>query len=87
MFQEILKVSIRKVTLTVTWKVLGSERDMKVVAFFTDAAAMDKVLHRPRLAGLQRHRHRLERHRLGQRLGRQAGTGRTAPTDRRRDGG
>ena len=43
-FQEILKVSIRKVTLTVKWKVLGRDRDMKVVAFFTDAAAMDKVL-------------------------------------------
>ena len=44
MFQEILKVSVRKVTLNVKWKVLGSDRDMKVVAFFTDAAAMDKVL-------------------------------------------
>jgi general secretion pathway protein I len=44
MFQEILKVSVRKVTLTVKWKVLGRDRDMRVVAFFTDAAAMDKVL-------------------------------------------
>ena len=44
MFQQILKVSIRKVTLTVKWQVIGSDRDMKVVAFFTDAAAMDKVL-------------------------------------------
>jgi general secretion pathway protein I len=44
MFQEILKVSVRKVTLTMKWKVLGRDRDMKVVAFFTDAAAMDKVL-------------------------------------------
>ena len=44
MFQQILKVSIRKVTLTVTWQVMGSDRDMKVVAFFTDAAAMDKVI-------------------------------------------
>ena len=44
MFQEILKVSVRKVSLTVKWKVLGRDRDMKVVAFFTDAAAMDKVL-------------------------------------------
>jgi general secretion pathway protein I len=43
-FQEILKVSVRKVTLTVTWKVLGRDRDMRVVSFFTDAAAMDKVL-------------------------------------------
>lgn len=44
MFQQILKVTIRKVTLTVTWQVMGSDRDMKVVAFFTDAAAMDKVI-------------------------------------------
>jgi general secretion pathway protein I len=44
MFQELLKVTIRKVTLVVKWKVLGSDRDMKVVAFFTDPAAMDKVL-------------------------------------------
>jgi general secretion pathway protein I len=44
MFQEILKVSVRKVTLMVKWKVLGRDREMKVVAFFTDAAAMDKVL-------------------------------------------
>jgi general secretion pathway protein I len=44
MFQQILKVSIRKVSLTVTWQVMGSDRDMKVVAFFTDAAAMDKVI-------------------------------------------
>jgi general secretion pathway protein I len=43
-FQEILKDTIRKVTLTVNWQVMGSDRDMKVVAFFTDAASMDKVL-------------------------------------------
>lgn len=44
MFQQILKDTIRKVTLTVNWQVMGSDRDMKVVAFFTNAAAMDKVL-------------------------------------------
>lgn len=44
-FQQILKDSIRKVTLTVNWQVMGADRDMKVVAFFTDSAAMDKVLH------------------------------------------
>jgi prepilin-type N-terminal cleavage/methylation domain-containing protein len=44
MFQQILKASIRKVSLTVTWQVMGSDRDMKVVAFITDAASMDKVL-------------------------------------------
>jgi general secretion pathway protein I len=44
MFQQILKVSVRKVTLTVQWKVMGIDNSMKVVCFFTDAAAMDKVL-------------------------------------------
>ena len=44
MFQAVLKVSIRKVTLTVTWKVLGRDRDLTTVAFFTDPSAMDKVL-------------------------------------------
>jgi len=44
MFQQILKVSIRKVTLTINWKVLGNDRDMKVVEFLTDAASMDKVI-------------------------------------------
>ena len=44
MFQQILKVSIRKLTLTVKWKVLGSDREMSVVMFFTDAGAMDQVL-------------------------------------------
>ena len=44
MFQEVLKVSVRKVTLTLKWKVLGSDRDMKVVAFFTDPSAMNKTL-------------------------------------------
>jgi general secretion pathway protein I len=44
MFQEILKVTIRKVTLTVNWQVMGHDRDMKVVQFLTDAGSMDKVL-------------------------------------------
>jgi general secretion pathway protein I len=44
MVQETLKVSIRKVTVTVRWQVLGRDRDLPVVAYFTDAAAMDKVL-------------------------------------------
>jgi len=30
--------------LTLNWKVLGNDRDMKVVEFLTDAASMDKVL-------------------------------------------
>jgi len=44
MFQQILKVSSPQGLVTVTWQVMGSDRDMKVVAFFTDAAAMDKVI-------------------------------------------
>ena len=44
MVQQVLKVSIRKVTLNTTWKVSGEDEEMKVVVFFTDAAAMDKVL-------------------------------------------
>jgi general secretion pathway protein I len=44
MFQEVLKVSVRKVILTVKWKVLGRDREMQVVAFFTDPGAMNKTL-------------------------------------------
>nr|MBA3538594.1 hypothetical protein [Deltaproteobacteria bacterium] len=44
MFQEILKVAIRKVTVNVTWQVMGRDRDLKIVVFFTDQSAMDKVL-------------------------------------------
>ena len=44
MFQEILKDTIRKVTLQVSWTVLGRDEDFTVVAFFTDPAAMDRVL-------------------------------------------
>lgn len=44
MVQQVLKVSIRKVSLYLEWEVMGSKRDLQVVAFFTDAAAMDKVL-------------------------------------------
>lgn len=44
MVQQILKVSIRKVTLTVTYDAAGSEQEMKTVAYYTDAAAMDKII-------------------------------------------
>jgi general secretion pathway protein I len=44
MVQQVLKVSIRKVTLVVWWDVMGRTRELKTVAFFTDAASMDKVL-------------------------------------------
>jgi general secretion pathway protein I len=44
MFQQILKVTVVKVTLDLKWKVLGRDRDLRVVEFLTDAASMDKVL-------------------------------------------
>ena len=44
-FQEILKVSIRKITLTLNYKVMGRDQDpFLVVYYMTDAAAMDQVL-------------------------------------------
>jgi len=42
--QEVLKASIRKVTLTVHWKVMGKDQDLPVVAYFTDPAGMNKVI-------------------------------------------
>ena len=42
MISELLKVSMRKVTLTVKWKVLGRDRDMKVVYYVTDAEGLAK---------------------------------------------
>ena len=42
--QEALKASVRKVTLTVKFDVLGQENEIKTVAFFTDAAGIDKGL-------------------------------------------
>jgi general secretion pathway protein I len=44
MIQQILKVSIRKVTLIVRYKVLGDQQELKTVAYFTDSGAMDKIL-------------------------------------------
>jgi len=44
MVQEVLKVSIRKVTLTVTFPVTQEDDTIVTVAYFTDPAAMDKVL-------------------------------------------
>ena len=40
---DLLKVSLRKVTLIVTWKVVGHDRDMKVIMYVTDPAAMVKA--------------------------------------------
>ena len=44
MVQNVLKVSIRKVTLLVKYQIAGHDRDMTTVVYFTDPASMDKVL-------------------------------------------
>ncbi|MEO8553325.1 MAG: prepilin-type N-terminal cleavage/methylation domain-containing protein [Kofleriaceae bacterium] len=44
MFQQILKDSVRKVTLKLKWQVLGYDRDLTFVAFYTDPVAMDRTL-------------------------------------------
>lgn len=40
--QDTLKTAIRKVTLTVKFKVVGEERELVTVAFFTDSSALDR---------------------------------------------
>lgn len=42
--QDVLESSMRKVTLTVKWKVLGRDKTLPVVAYFTDPAGMNKVI-------------------------------------------
>jgi general secretion pathway protein I len=42
--QDVLEASVRKVTLTLKWKVMGYDRDLVVVCYFTDAAGMTKVI-------------------------------------------
>jgi prepilin-type N-terminal cleavage/methylation domain-containing protein len=42
--RQVLEASIRKVTLTVTWEVGKEEQKMIVACYFTDPAAMQKVL-------------------------------------------
>jgi general secretion pathway protein I len=44
MIQEGLKASVRKVTLTVTYDVLGEATELKTVVFFTDSAGMSTGL-------------------------------------------
>jgi prepilin-type N-terminal cleavage/methylation domain-containing protein len=44
LISQILKVAVRKVTLTMKWQVLGHPRDFKVVAYSTDPAAMEKAV-------------------------------------------
>lgn len=49
MLREVLEVSIRKVTLTVTWKVGSEDQELVVACYFTDPAALEQVL--PGLGG------------------------------------
>jgi general secretion pathway protein I len=42
--QDSLKASVRKVSLTVKYDVLGEQNELTTVAFFTDAAGLDKGL-------------------------------------------
>lgn len=41
---QVLEVSIRKVTVTVTWRVGNEDKEMVVSCYFTDPAAMNKVI-------------------------------------------
>lgn len=42
--RQVLEAAIRKVTLTVTWKAGGWDEKLVTVCYFTDPAAMNKVL-------------------------------------------
>jgi general secretion pathway protein I len=42
--QEVFKASIRKVVLSVTWKVMGDEDYLDVVEYLTDPDAMNRVI-------------------------------------------
>jgi general secretion pathway protein I len=42
--EQVFEAAIRKVTLTIKWQVVGQPRELKVVAYFTDPSAMNKVL-------------------------------------------
>jgi general secretion pathway protein I len=42
--QDVFKVAIRKIVLTVSWKVLGHEEQFDVVYYVTDPDAMNRVL-------------------------------------------
>lgn len=44
LLREVLEVSIRKVTLTLTWKVGNEDQEMVVVCYFTDPVALQQVL-------------------------------------------
>lgn len=50
MFRQVLEASIRKVTLTLTWKVGNEDQTMVVVCYFTDPGAIQEVL--PGIGGL-----------------------------------
>jgi prepilin-type N-terminal cleavage/methylation domain-containing protein len=41
---KVLEAAIRRVTLTVTWQSAYRDQDLEVIAYFTDPAAMSKVI-------------------------------------------
>jgi hypothetical protein len=51
LIRKVLEASIRKVTLTVTWKAGGWDEELVTVAYFTEPSAMNKVLQGIPLAG------------------------------------
>jgi general secretion pathway protein I len=44
MIRQVLEAAIRKVTITIEWKALVSDEQLVVVCFFTDPAAISRVL-------------------------------------------
>ena len=44
LISQILEASIRKVTLTVFWSVNGNDEELSVVCYFTDPAAINRVI-------------------------------------------
>lgn len=44
LISQILEASIRKVTLTLTWKANGDDHDLSVVCYFTEPAAIGRVI-------------------------------------------
>lgn len=51
LISQLLKVGIRKITLVVKWKVVGRDRDLKVILYVTDASAMMKSVRELGIAG------------------------------------
>jgi general secretion pathway protein I len=44
LFTQVLEASIRKVTLTVKWRVANHDQELAIVCYFTEPAAMNRVI-------------------------------------------